>query len=133
MDPFGVLGVTASIIACLQLSGTLLKRIGPSDHSKSDLNRTLQTIYAFHGAYEGIKLHLMCNEEDEIRLSTLQHLKEPLQSCKSALDFIHERLKNVNLMGQHLLGTFWDGKFKKYLKQLNDAKELLDLALHVDQ
>lgn len=133
MEPFGVLGVTASIIACLQLSQSLLKRIGPSDHTKSDLNHTLQTLCAFQGAYEGVKAYLEHTEEDETRLSTLQSLEEPLQSCKLALDFIQDRLKNVNFIGQHLTGIFWDGKLKKHLKRLKDAKELLDLALHADQ
>lgn len=61
MEPFGVLGVAASIISCVQLTGALLKRagVGPSDHSKKDLNGILKTICGFSGAHEGLKTILL--------------------------------------------------------------------------
>ena len=133
MDPLGILGVTASIIACIQLSGSLLKRIGPSNYSKKDLNNVLISLYAFRGAYEGLRLHLELNGEDEARLSALQHLEQPLSECKRALDKIEKRLRNLNFIGQHVIGSFWDGGMKKCLQRLDEAKELFELALHADQ
>jgi hypothetical protein len=133
MDPFSVLGVTASIIACIQLTGALLKRVGPSRHSKKDLNRTLTVICGFRGAYEGLKSHLEYNEEDEVRLSALQHLEAPLRDCKQALEGLEERLKTVSFVGQHIVGSFWDRRLKGWLQMLEGAKELFELALHADQ
>ena len=78
MEPFGILGIATSIITCVQLTGTLLQRVGPSDHSKKDLNGILKAICGFSGAYEGLRTSLQLNEGDEARLSALQHLEEPL-------------------------------------------------------
>lgn len=133
MEPFGVLGVAASIIACIQLTGTLLKQVGPSDHSKKDLNAILKAICGFKGAYEGLMTSLQLNEEDETRLSALQHLEEPLRDCKGVLDLLEKRLESPNFLGQHILGSLWDGKLKRWLKILQDAKKLFEIALDGDQ
>lgn len=133
MEPFGVLGVAASIIACIQLTGTLLKRVGPSDHSKKDLNGILKTICGFKGAYEGLTTSLQLNEEDETRLSALQHLEEPLRDCKRVLDLLEKRLESTNFFGQHVLGSLWDGKLKRGLKILQDAKTLFEITFDGDQ
>lgn len=133
MDPFTVLGVAASIIACIQLTGDLLKRVGPSDHCKAELNRVLKVVSGFSGAYEGLKVHLEFNEKDEARLSMLQHLEEPLQRSKQALDILEERLQNVGFIGQYIIGSTWDKKFKRCLQRLDDAKELFELAMLADQ
>jgi hypothetical protein len=127
MDPFIVLGVAASVISCMQLTGALLKRVGPSDHGKKTLTRTLAVLCGFRGACEGLKLHLEVSEEDEARLSALQRLEAPLRDCKQVLDNIEKRVKNVNFVGQYLVGT-WDRKLEKWLRALEDAK-----ALNADQ
>ena len=88
MDPFSILGLTASIIACIQLTGALIKRVGPSDHSQKDLNHILRVVCAFKGAYEGLKFHLEFNQEDHTRLSGLSHLKEPSEESKHALEHL---------------------------------------------
>lgn len=133
MDPFCVLGVTASLITCIQLSGALLKRVGPSDYSKKELNHVLKALYGFRGAYEGIKSYLELNEDDEARLSTLKELEAPLRDCKVALEFLEERLRNVNFVGKYIVGSLWDGRFRRLLQRLEDAKGLFELALHADQ
>lgn len=133
MDPFGILGVAASIITCVQLTGALLKRVGPSDHCKKDLNEILKTICGFKGAYEGLKISLQLNETDETRLSALQHLEQPLRDCKQTLDLLEKRLESTNFVGQYLIGTLWDAKLKKALKRLQDAKTLFEIAMDADQ
>jgi hypothetical protein len=133
MDPLGVLGITASIIACVQLTGELLKRVKPSDHSKKDLNRILKVICGFRGAYEGLKLHLEFNEEGSARLSAFDHLMDPLEGCKTALELLENRLKDVNFIGQYIIGGQWDRKLKKCLQRLEAGKELFEVALTADQ
>lgn len=135
MEPFGIPGVAASIITCVQLTGALLKRVGvgPSDHSKKDLNGILKAVCGFSGAYEGLKTTLLLNEEDETRLSALQHLEESLRDCKSILDLLEKRLKSPNFIGQYMVGSFWDAKLKRGLKRLQDAKTLFEIALDADQ
>jgi hypothetical protein len=133
MDPVTILGVTASIIACIQLTKTLLNRVGPSSHSKDDLNRILDTINGFQGSYTELQSFLKINEEDEARLSALQHLEKPLQKCNEALEFLRKRLDGLNFIGQHVIGSVWDAKLKKCLERLSEAKDLFDLAMRRDQ
>lgn len=117
MEPFGILGVAASIITCVQLTGALLKRVGPSDHSKKDLHEILKAICGFRGAYEGLQTSLQLNEEDETRLSALQHLQEPLRDCKKVLDLLEKRLESPTFFGQYtIVGRLWDAKLRRGLK-----------------
>lgn len=132
MDPISVLGVTANLIACLQLTGTLLKRFGSSNHSNTDLNRILKTIEAFQDSCNDLKSHLETNPENEARLSTYQRLKEPLQLCQEALKFLRKRLERPTFIGQHIVGSNWDAKLKKCLQRLDEAKDLLRLARYRD-
>ena len=131
MDPITAVGLAASIIACIQLTETLLKRVGPSDHNKKDLTYIRQVVYGMHGVYQGLKLHLEINEEDRARLSELD-LEGSLRVCKEVLDVLNGRLQSVTFVGQYIVGRLWDGKLKKCVKRLEDAKELFELALHTD-
>jgi hypothetical protein len=132
MDPFTVLGITASIIACLQLTGALIKRAKSSDHSRKDLNHILKVICGFKGAYEALELHLKYSEEDSSRLSAFNHLNEPLVDCKAALELLEKRLRDMDFIGQYLIGGQWDRKLNKCLQRLEDAKGFLELALSAD-
>lgn len=133
MDPFSILGVTASIIACIQLTGALLKRVGPSHHSTSQLNRILFVTSSFRGACEGLKLCLEFNEKDSARSMALRQLEAPLKESKAVLDLLQQRLRGVSLVGQHLVGVLWDAKLKSSLQRLEEAKALFELAMHADQ
>jgi hypothetical protein len=132
MDPFSVLGITASIIACVQLTGELLKRVKPSDHSSKDLNHILKIVCSFRGAYKGLKLRLEVNEEDEARLSAFQHLRGPLEDCNAALELLQTKLKDRHFVRRYILGGQWDRTLKKCLERLEDGKELFELALSAD-
>lgn len=127
-----VLAVTASLIACIQLASTLAKRLGPSSRDKDDLTRILATLCSFHGALEGLKTYMEFNAQDSARMTAMQHLDQPLQDCKDALDMVNSQLKSVKLVGKYIVGKFWDGKLDKCLKKLDEAKQLLELSMHSD-
>lgn len=133
MDPFSALGVTASIIACIQLTEKLLKHVGSSDYKAQDLNRIVKTIEGFRDSYNDLKSYFLANAGDQARLSTLQRLEEPLRVCKEALNMLQKRLGHVNFIGQHIVGLAWDHKLKKCLQRLDEAKNLLELALRKDE
>jgi hypothetical protein len=136
MDPFTILGAAASIIACIQLTGSLLQRIGPSSHDSAELNQILTILTGFREAYEGLKSCRQFNEKDEARSTMFQRLEEPLKNSEAALGFVQERLTEMSkatFIGHYFVGNFWDKKFKKYLQRLHDAKSLFELALHADQ
>lgn len=133
MDPFSILGVAASIFTCVQLTGALLKQVGPSDHSKKDLNTILKAICGFSGAYEGLRTTLQLNEEDETRLLALQHLEEPLRDCKIVLDLLEKKLKSPSFFGRYMVGNLWDANLKRGLKILQEAKTLFEISLDADR
>jgi hypothetical protein len=56
-----------------------------------------------------------------------------LEDCKAALQLLEKRLRDVNFIGQYLVGGQWDRKLKKCLQKLEDGRELLELALSADQ
>lgn len=131
------LAATASIIAVLQLTTACLKAgkkyIGPSSHSPESLREILATLYRFNGTLNNLKLHLEINEEDQARLQALNHLDEPLRHCESVLRLLQNRLANVTVLGQYVVGERFDGKLKKDLNGLEDARALFELALQSDQ
>ena len=128
-----ILGAIASVIACIQLSGALASRLGPSSRNKDDLNRILAALCGFRGALEGLKAYMEFNTHDSIRMTAIQHLDRPLQDCKDTLAMVESRLKNANLVGKYVVGTFWDRKLDKCLQKLDEAKSLLDLSMRADQ
>ncbi|KAK3989426.1 ankyrin repeat-containing domain protein [Cladorrhinum sp. PSN332] len=133
MDPITALGVTSGIIACIQLSGSVIKQLGPSSNSRDDLNKILKTLCGFKGAFDGVKTLIEANNDDQDRLSTLQHIEEPLKACQESLDLIQERLKQTSFLGKYVVGKVWDGRLRKALKSLDDAKDLLELCMCADQ
>ena len=133
MDPLTILGMTGSVIACIQLTGKLLQRVQPSDHSKKELQHIFRDLCGFQGACEGLKSYLEFNEEDEVRLSAFQRLQEPLRDCKAALALLEDRLKTMGFIGQYIVGGSWDKKLKRALQNLEETRILFQLVLLGDQ
>ncbi len=132
MDPVSALGVAASVIACIQLTQSLLRRLGPSDHHAMDLHRMLRSMTSFLGAYEALK-RISEVDDNKRDLSMTNYVDEPLRECKMVLEYIEDRLRNVNFIGQYVIGSTWDRRFKKCLARLDEAKELFELAVYADQ
>lgn len=137
MDPVSALGLAASIIAVVQLTGSCLKStqkfLGPSQHSSNDLQTISATLYAFNGSIRNLQTHLEICEEDQARLQALEYLQKPLQDCEDALKVIESRVKNLTFVGQHVVGVRFDSKLKRCLRALDDSGSLLSLALQADQ
>lgn len=129
MDP---LSVTASIIACVQLSGYLCTLVGPSSYSTKDLTHLHESLERFRCICDLLKSHLEINQEDETRLSALEHLQKPAEECRAALAKIERRLEKHGI-GKYVVGSFWDGNMKKCLKRLDEARSLFEIALQADR
>jgi len=86
------LSLAAGVIAIIQLTGTCLKLsrkwIGPSEYSSTDLATVTTNLYAFTGAMTAFRTHLEIHEDDEARLSSLEHLSPVLQRSTEALDVV---------------------------------------------
>ncbi|PQE33508.1 hypothetical protein CJF32_00003381 [Rutstroemia sp. NJR-2017a WRK4] len=133
MDPFSALGVAASIIACIQLSQSLLKKLGPSAHRSQDLKLILRTMMQFRKAYETLKEYAELDESEEIRLATFRQVEEPLKECKDIIDNVVERLEKNSFLKQWVTGSAWDRKLQKCMSRLNEVRLLLDMAMQSDQ
>jgi hypothetical protein len=90
-------------------------------------------LYEFNGVMKTFQTHLEIHEDDEARLSSLDHLKPALERCKEALDIVKKFMEHTSFIGKHLIGSKFDRKLKPTLKALDGAKELFMLALHGDQ
>ncbi|KAI9770356.1 MAG: hypothetical protein M1839_003233 [Geoglossum umbratile] len=133
------LGVAAGVIAVVQLTELALKLahkhvgLGPSRYDKTELLSISRALYAFNGMLQTLQTHLRINEEDEARLQTLNHLKEPLNQCKEALELLSDQLKDPTFIRKHIVGERFDRKLKKALSIIEDARKLIELTLLSDQ
>jgi hypothetical protein len=132
-----VLGIASSIIAVVQLTASCIKLtqkfLGPSQHNSESLGAIQQALYSFNGTIKNLQTHLEINEEDHTRLEALNHLDEPIKRCDCALKMLQDRLENVNFLGQYLVGNRFDGRLRKCLKTIAEARRLFELALAADQ
>ncbi len=131
------IGLVASVIAIVQLSGACLKLslkpLGPSSYKPERLQSLSASLYGFNGTIRNLQTHLEIFEDDQARLDTLNHLQEPLMRCREALQLLSLRLQSDGFFAQYIMGSRFDKKFDLCLMVLNDAKKLLELSLQCDQ
>jgi hypothetical protein len=135
MDPVSALGLAASVIAVIQLTGALIKPVtsslGPSENDEKELKRLLATVTGFQIAYNNLEQYLKSNPvTTEILLKAIQ---QPIRECKEALSELKLRLSTMTFVRKHLIGRKWDNGFQRLRKCLNDAKQLFDVVLQGDQ
>jgi hypothetical protein len=132
-----VVGFVASVVALVQLTGACLKvtskPIGPSSYKPERLRTLSKTLYGFNGTIKNLQTHLEIYEDDQARLETLNYLEEPIARCREALELLIVRTESDGVFTQYILGLRFDKKFDLCLRVLNDAKDLLELALQCDQ
>ncbi|KAN0095697.1 hypothetical protein V8E51_016408 [Hyaloscypha variabilis] len=131
------IGLVASVIAIVQISGACLKLslkpLGPSSYKPERLQSLSTTLYGFNGNIRNLQTLLEIYEDDQARLDTLNHLQEPLTKCHEALQLLNSRLQSDGFFAQYIMGSKFDKKFELCLRVLNDAKDLLELSLQCDQ
>ena len=131
-----VLGIAASVIAVVQLTGACLKLskkwLGPSEFSTSELNVMMADLYVFNGVLKSFQTHLEVHSDDETRILGLNHLTPVLHRCEEALKRIRDFMEESGVIGRHLLAPRFDRKLKLSLQILERAKGLLELAVSAD-
>ncbi|TGO45312.1 hypothetical protein BCON_0403g00060 [Botryotinia convoluta] len=131
MDPVSVLGLTASIIACVQLAQALSKKVGPSEHNRTDLERMLKTLRRFLASYQGLK-NIAAIDESEGRFCLVEQAEQPWKECQEIINEVQQRLEE-NLFHRWVRGSSWDRKIKKCLSTFDDVREQFDIAIQSDQ
>ena len=131
------LGLVASIIAIVQLSGACLKLgskfLSPSAHRPERLQSLRTILYGFNGAIRNLQTFFEIHEDDQARLKALNHLQEPLTRCRETLHLLSSYLQDSSFISRYVTGTTFDKKLNSCLRVLNGSKELLELALTSDQ
>lgn len=131
-----VIGLTASIIAIVQLTGSCIKiggrYLGPTKHTSKDLNELSSVLYQFHGTITTLELHHRIHEEDEARLYALSHLNQPLKKCEQALTIIKQRLENINSIEKYVTGSRFDRDLKQAMHDIAESKSLFEIAVLTD-
>lgn len=131
-----VLGIAASVVAVVQLTGACLKLskkwLGPSEFSTSELDTMIADLYAFNGVLRTFQTHLEIHSDDEPRILGLNHLTPVLHRCEGALTTIQEFMERSGVIGRYLLAPRFDRKLKLSLQILERAKGLLELAVSAD-
>jgi len=135
MDPVSALGLAASIIAVLQLTGALMKpatsSLGPSENDEKELKRLFITMTGFQIAYNNLERYL---ESKPGTADTLvAALQQPIHECKAVLAELKLRLSNMTFVRKHIIGRKWDKEFERLVKRLDDARKLFDVVLQGDQ
>lgn len=135
MDPVTAIGLAASIIAVLQLTGALIKpaasSLGPSENDTRELERLLTTMTAFQTAYTNLEKYLKGTPGAAETLATT--IQQPIQECKAVLAELKLRLTSMTFVRKHIIGKKWDKSFNRLVKRLDDARQLFDVILQGDQ
>jgi hypothetical protein len=130
MDPASAIGLVASIITLLDLAKPLARRLGPSSHNKQELSRMIQALIASKRSYECLREFF----EDGNQESTVsEYIAEPEKQCIEVLSFLRERMENQSFVDRHILGGKWDKKLDRCVMMLENAKDLFDQAIRIDQ
>lgn len=131
-----VIGLSASLIAIIQLTGSCIKIggrfFGPTKHTSEDLKDLRSSLYQFHGTITTLELHYRLHEEDEARLRALSQLDQPLERCQQALKTIKQRLENVNFLEKHFIGSRFDAKLKQAMHDVAQSRPLFETAVLAD-
>jgi hypothetical protein len=135
MDPVSALGLAASIIAVIQLTGALMKpatsSLGPSENDAKELKRLLSVMTGFQTAYSSLEQYLKSKPGEGKNLANAIEL--PIQDCKAVLVELKLRLANMTFVRKHIIGKKWDKGFQRLVKRLEDARQLFDVILQGDQ
>jgi hypothetical protein len=129
------IGLLATCLTILETIGKIDKFARQNVHTnasaKKELLPLLGKLNAYEGLIRGIKLQAELDENDQARLSALNHVDGPLNACETALKTISQRLETLP---KHIvLGKIVDKKTKVALKALETSKPILELSLDADQ
>ncbi|KAM0318579.1 hypothetical protein ABEW05_001354 [Botrytis cinerea] len=123
MNPVSVLGLTASIIACIQLAQALSKEVGLSEHNRTDLERMLRTLRRFLASYQGLK-NIAAIDESGGRFCLVKQAEQPWKESQEIINEVQQRLEEKNLFNQWIRGGVpGTGKSTNALCDIRDIKE----------
>lgn len=126
-----ILGLTASIVAVIQLTEAMDKTISKYLHTVKGVQSVLVPLL---GRLRNLNTILKTLQLDlETTNSTArQHLLEPLEICQSLLLKLQTRLEQLKIIAGYVIGPVLDKDSLKQLKRLDDLIPVLQLALDVD-
>lgn len=130
MDPASAIGLVASIITLLDLAKPLVRRLGPSSHNKKELSRMIQVLIASKRSYESLREFF---EDDKLESTVSECIAEPERQCIEVLTFLRERMERQDFFDRYILGAKWDKNLDRCVMILENAKDMFDQAIKIDQ
>jgi len=140
MDP---LSVTASIIAVIQLTGSVVSAVysyrTDVKNAPEDAAKIIEGLTALSHVLEKLLQMVETERNTKVtRLASLEGLLKPdgpIESCQKTLERLNAKLqpeKGWRAVKQSLIWPLKKDDIKKTLKEITTAKETLGLALTVD-
>ena len=126
-----VLGLLASVIAVIQLTQVVDKRVSEYLHTVKSAQSVLVPLLAKLRHLNAILSTLQLQLETT-NSSALQHLDEPLRFCEALLTKLKTRLDHLKIIAGCVIGPVLDKDSLKHLKRLDDLIPVLQLALDAD-
>ncbi len=133
------LSVLASVVAIIQITDRVTTLARSMVHTKQDVHSVLVALVgklcAFKGLFDGLRMQIEMNESDSARLTAWKHIDGPLEASKEALLKVQGRLDYLGrrAIGKFVVGTVLDRETAKAIKELEDVKPILEMALQLDQ
>lgn len=132
MDP---LSISASVIAVLQLTGTVIGYIKETSDGGEDRKRILDEAHSIHYILFLLKDEIERQQREDAWSDTVRFLKAPLEHFKSALERLVEILKpakGLKKVGKTLSWPFRKEEVEEILSTVERHKSLFLLVLEND-
>ncbi len=126
-----ILALTASVIALIQLTEVVDKRVSEYLHTVKSVQSILVPLLAKLRHINAILSTLQLQLETT-KSSALQLLHEPLRICEALLRKLKTRFDHLKIIAGCVIGPVLDKDSLKHLKQLDDLIPVLQLALDAE-
>jgi hypothetical protein len=133
-----ILGIASSIVALLQLSGTVIKYLGSVKDAPEELSRLVLEVSITRGLLSSLQSSLQdLDQLGEQWSFTVQSLRLPLQQIRSALQGLAGKLAprtgKLDKAIKTLVWPFQKDEIKEILRMIERQKAILSLALQNNQ
>jgi hypothetical protein len=133
------LGISASIIAVLQLAGTVVQYLNAVKAASQDRQRLLDELISVSGALYLLKARAeqsQCYNSGTLMVESLGGLTGPLDQCQMALKRLAAKLApghGIRKLGKEMAWPLQKAEIKEILDVIERQKSLFIMALNNDQ
>jgi len=90
----------------------------------------IQVLIASKRSYESLREFF---EDDKLESTVSECIAEPERQCIEVLTFLRERMERQDFFDRYILGAKWDKNLDRCVMILENAKDMFDQAIKIDQ